>query len=278
MPATQIGTELSNEGQRAAIEANLVETFHASVPLWSACETFVEPDLVQGVSGLPLSLFNPVVGARLRPAEADQRIETVIARAAAKGAPILWWVGPTSEPADLGERLLAHGFTKTSEPLGMILELAHLQPPSTTVAGLSIGEVLTPAQLQVWADVATAGFSMPPLFREGALGWFGAAGMGPGKPFRHLIAYMGTTPVATATLLAGGEVAGIYNVATLEAFRRKGIGAAITAAACELARGLGYRYAVLEASTIGAPVYRALGFVERCRFANYVWKPQERKA
>jgi len=56
-------------------------------------------------------------------------------------------------------------------------------------------------------------------------------------------------------------VAGLFNVGVAPRVRRRGIGAAVTAAACRLARDLGCRYAVLNATPDGERVYRRLGFV-----------------
>jgi GNAT superfamily N-acetyltransferase len=53
-------------------------------------------------------------------------------------------------------------------------------------------------------------------------------------------------------------VAGIYNVGVVPAARRQGIGRAITAAACRLARELGAHYALLNAAT---HIYERIGFV-----------------
>lgn len=276
MPTMQIKAELSLERQQAALEANLVEFFRFALPRWSTCEAYIEADLVHGVSGLPLPLFNPVAGARLKPDEANARIQMVIARAKARNSPVLWGVFPTSEPADLGDRLLEHGFSRLSEPPAVILELSQFQAPEQPLPGLSIGEVLSQEQLAQWVEVCRLGFGMPELFTAGALSLFGAAGFGPTGLFRHLIAYVDGKPIAAATLVAGSEIAGIYNVSTIEGHRRKGIGAAITTACCELARSLGYRYVGLESSAMGAPVYQALGFVTRCKMTNYLWKPRER--
>jgi ribosomal protein S18 acetylase RimI-like enzyme len=64
-------------------------------------------------------------------------------------------------------------------------------------------------------------------------------------------------------------VAGVYNVCTLPELRGLGIGRAITASVIEDARQQGMRVAVLGASPMGDPVYRAMGFREVCRLRSY---------
>ena len=47
----------------------------------------------------------------------DERIEWVIARARALGVPFLWVIGPSTQPAGIGDQLLRHGFTDVGEYL-----------------------------------------------------------------------------------------------------------------------------------------------------------------
>jgi ribosomal protein S18 acetylase RimI-like enzyme len=78
-----------------------------------------------------------------------------------------------------------------------------------------------------------------------------------------------------------GDVAGIYNVATLPHARRRGFGGALTAHAVRDARKRGASVAVLQSSEAGLRVYQALGFRERCRFEQFIFTPQrssERRA
>ena len=61
-------------------------------------------------------------------------------------------------------------------------------------------------------------------------------------------------------LYVTGHVAGIYWVGTLEAWRGKGYGAALTVvAACE-GKERGCTVASLQASVMGYPVYERIGF------------------
>lgn len=66
--------------------------------------------------------------------------------------------------------------------------------------------------------------------------------------------------VSAMGLLDG--VAGIYCVAVLPEYRNRGLGAAVTAEPLRRAAKVGYDIGVLQASTMGLPVYQRLGFVE----------------
>lgn len=98
-------------------------------------------------------------------------------------------------------------------------------------------------------------------------------GPGPDGSVRSFLGRLDGTPVATASVLLGAGVAGVYNVATLPRARRRGVGRAITYRALAEARAAGYHYAILHASPAGAPLYRAMGFREVCTVFTYVWAP-----
>jgi GNAT superfamily N-acetyltransferase len=55
-------------------------------------------------------------------------------------------------------------------------------------------------------------------------------------------------------------VAGLFNVGTLETHRRRGYGRAVSIAAMAAGRERGLVTGVLQATEMGEPVYRALGF------------------
>ena len=70
-----------------------------------------------------------------------------------------------------------------------------------------------------------------------------------------------------------GGIAGVFCVATIEAARRRGIGAAVTLAPLLDARAAGYQIGVLQASEMGYPVYQRIGFTEQFRYHDYLWSP-----
>ncbi len=176
-------------------------------------------------------------------------------------------------PADLGERLLAHGFTYGSPEPGMAADLLALPEDRPVPAGLTIERVRDERDLALWTRTLATGFGEGE--REAA--WVGEMyrriGLDDRAPWRHYLGRLGGEPVATASLFLGAGVAGIYFVFTVPQARRRGIGAAITLAALREARALGYRIGVLGSSAMGYGVYQRLGFREYCAFGIYEWRP-----
>jgi predicted acetyltransferase len=60
--------------------------------------------------------------------------------------------------------------------------------------------------------------------------------------------------------IVNNGVAGIYWVGTTERARGQGLGRALTAAAVNAGLDLGAELASLQASPMGEPIYRAMGF------------------
>jgi GNAT superfamily N-acetyltransferase len=255
----------------AAIEANLFE-FYAAWGRWPRIEVHDDPDLLWGISGITFPLFNFAVRANFADGDVNQGIEAAIARCKSGGVPMLWWTGPATRPPNLGEKLLAHGFTHAAEAPGMAADLNALNYKST-LPGLVIKHVLDTETAQVWSHTLALGFDMPSFLEEAILDSFTVFGLEANLPLRHYLALLDGEPVATTSLALGAGVAGIYNVATVASARGRGIGRAITAAALYAARAEGYQAAILHSSDMGFNVYRRLGFKEYCKIHQYIWSP-----
>jgi len=254
-----------------AIEENGAE-FLLALGRAGGGEERAEPHIQWVIGGSPIDYHNAVVRANLTPKQADALIAESITRLRAHGVPGTWHVGPSMRPADLGARLIAHGFTYAGDDIGMAADLSALPATLETAPGLVIDRVRDEQALAIWTRTLAAGFGEGE--REAA--WTGEMyrriGLGDEQPWRHYLGWLNGAPVATGSLFLGAGVAGIYFVFTLEEARRQGIGTAITHAALRDAVALGYKIGVLGASDLGYSVYQRLGFQEYCRIGIYQWR------
>src|SRR5690349_2094822 len=77
-------------------------------------------------------MLNGVIGARLPADQADAIIEETLEYFAARQRPMaFWWVGPSSQPADLGARLLAHGLVEFAVDTPAMAVDLHALPQAT---------------------------------------------------------------------------------------------------------------------------------------------------
>ncbi|MDQ4126709.1 MAG: GNAT family N-acetyltransferase [Actinomycetota bacterium] len=224
------------------------------------------------IGNCPIDYHNAVVGAELTPEGADEEIEASLGRMREHGVPGSWHVGPSMRPSDLAGRLVDHGFEHGGDDIGMAAELAVLPEGVATPGGFAVERVRSEEDLAAWVETLGSGFGEGPIEAEWVGEMYRRLGFGDEGPLRHYLGRLGGEPVATATLYLGAGVAGVYFVFTAERSRRLGIGAAITLAPLLEARDLGYQGGVLGSSGMGYPVYRRLGFEERCRIGLYEWR------
>ncbi|HYC88409.1 MAG TPA: GNAT family N-acetyltransferase [Thermoanaerobaculia bacterium] len=230
--------------------------------------TVIDGEATGVITGLPLTFFNGIGTARFSAADADRRVDGVIARFRAREQSFRWWVTPGSTPSNLGEVLPAHGVRFVYTSAGMTVNLARIAP----VPSVPIRQVRGDAEMETFADILTTVFDRPKS--DGAI-WVDAysqIGYEEPSPWAHFIAYDGDTPAATASVLLCGEVCGIYLVGTLASARGRGLGTAATLAALHHARARGASVGALQSSEMGERVYRAMGFVSHGMLAMYEWR------
>jgi ribosomal protein S18 acetylase RimI-like enzyme len=217
-------------------------------------------------SGLDCDTFNIACRARLTADQASQRIRAALAFFREVDRPFSWWVGPGDRPSNLGELLVDAGLLRAETELAMAADLAALQTYDQAPDDLEIRRVRTIAELEDFARVIAG-----PLERR-FYALAAAALLAPESPQWLYVGYLGGRPVATAELTVGGGVAGLYNISTLEAYRRRGIGTALTLRPLLDARDTGFGAGVLQAAAAGVGVYRRIGFQQFGDITEY--KPQ----
>lgn len=261
--------DLSPTALTHAIEENLFALV-AAFQRWPRAQTHVDDTIRWSLTDVPFPLFNGVFAARFATASAGTRIRAVVAQAEARRVPLLWWTGPRTRPTNLAEHLLAHGFVEAGQLPGMAITLTPDTVAGPAPAKLSIRVAANATELAAWSATCSAALDLPAPVAEANHDFMRHV-----DPLttRAYVSYLDGVPVATSVAMFAGGVAGIYNVATLPAVRRQGIGQAMTLAPMRDALAAGHRAAILHATAMAEPIYRRMGFRDYCRIGQYLHVP-----
>lgn len=234
-------------------------------------ELYEGRELVWVLTPVAMPVFNSVAAARLDSRSVESTIAAAQERALRKGVPLLWWVYPGNEPADLSQRLLANGFRLTERSPGMSLDLGDADAIARARDGkISIAPV-DAATARRWCEVFSDGFGFARKFGKAYLPFAIDVAAKPEGTLRNYALYSNGEMVATASLALHAGIAGIYNVATLPKARGNGFASALTAHVVSEGRASGATVAALQASEMGLGVYRRLGFRQRYTVDMLMW-------
>jgi GNAT superfamily N-acetyltransferase len=228
----------------------------------------------RSLTNIPIALFNSVMGAQLETGQVDAIIQSIISDAGARRVPLLWWIGPSTRPTDLGRYLEKYAFTLDDQGPGMAVELAKMIAKRPEPVNSSIQLAQDDSALQQWCRTMAAGFEAPASADFAVKVWHSLLRHADPNTTLAYIGWLDGKPVATSLLFLAAGVAGIYAVATIPEARRKGMGALMTQTPLMEARARGYKIGVLQASEMGLGVYRSLGFQEYCEMVSYRWQPE----
>ncbi len=267
--ALRVLQDVSETALTRAIEESLAAYQVSLAQQLPGGEVYDNPDFLWVTTGVPIDFYNGVFRCHLDPLRIDAQITEMMEEFRRRQLPMYWQVGPSSQPADLQHRLLAHGFLHEEDEPGMALDLLAMNEDFSAPAGLDIRLVEDLSALNEWFAVWL--FGAPdaiPLFQR----IHAQLGFGPDLPWRYYLGYVEGKPVATVLLVFGAGVAAVHWVVTLPEMRHQGIGTAMTLAALREARTIGYRIAILTASPYGEGIYRRIGFRAYGTISKYRWQ------
>lgn len=237
---------------RAAAEHDLVEVWRtlSSGRPDPAAGVEEHEGLVLTSTGLDVGFFNGAfVTGTCPPAVA---IELARRFFTARARPYVLRLPP--ERADIAEAAVAAGMRELPDLALMALRIPKVLPPPPAV--VTVTDVTSADDLGVHAAVLAASFELPVEIMTGFLGDVPLRD----PRFATFNAALDGEPAGTSAVFRSGEVAGVYNVATLPARRGRGVGEAMTWHAVRAGHHAGARIAVLQPSPMGRPLYERMGF------------------
>lgn len=207
---------------------------------------------VLAISGAPIAALNAIISPSPEPSA-----EGILALAA-EGSPwdFPWSIHVRGVPDLLVvEAAARHGLTHFERAPLMIRQSDQGLPTEPVVDGLHIRTV-PGDELDLYARTVAEGFEAPhEMFKVLA-----DPSLAKVDTLTFYLAELDGVPVGTGMTAISGDLTGIFNIATLPGYRRRGYGRAVTLEMVRAGFAAGAGTAYLYASEMGEPVYRSVGF------------------
>jgi hypothetical protein len=198
--------DLSNNSLVTAIEENLFSWIPLLGRIWEAREND-PPGVKRSLCDIPVSLFNSIMDTRLSPEKVDGTIEYIIDDAKLRNVPALWWVGPSTRPANLAGYLQKYGFSVDEDGRGMAVILENLKENLPVPEGFSIQNAQDDEAKWEWCQTMAKGFGITEARVEFAVNsWHHLICRVDPETTKAYTGYLGDKPVATSMLQLGGCV------------------------------------------------------------------------
>lgn len=177
-------------------------------------------------------------------------------------------IGRAHADADLAAAAQAAGFLTSGNPPAMVLE--QRLPDAAAPAGVFLRRVESDDDAAAFGRVMGVAYGTYGMPRD-----CGPALVGTLDVLRapHVVAFVALVDgdvAAGAMVIVTHGVAGVYWVGTTPAARGRGLAELCTRAAGNAGFDLGARVAALQASVMGEPIYRRMGYVEVTRYPSFV--------
>lgn len=170
------------------------------------------------------------------------------------------WEGAGAPAKQLDIFLKDECFQVLFSQLAMYLDLQSLSVPE--LPALDIVMVQSAADIETWTATASAAFGY----------WIDSAAIQAivGLPeVKLLLLKHAEKAAATALVYQTGDIIGVHLVGVPDEFRGQGLARAIMKYVIGLSITMGGKFLTLQASAVGEPLYRELGFIPQFVIKNY---------
>jgi ribosomal protein S18 acetylase RimI-like enzyme len=251
------------------VAANLRESFRVVAQHRSAGELREMDGVSIASAGVTFQMFNSAFLSApvLSESQLDMRIAQAAVHFAARGQRWSYWICQgwldTRARRRLQSVLRKRNLYQAVELPGMLAE--EILPPLRPLPSIDVRRVCDGPVKDAFCAIGSTCFNVP-------LAWFCEVFDGPGvwKDFAAYVGYIDGEPVSTAATVLGGGVIGVYNVATLHAYRRAGYGEAVMRHAVEQTRRRhGLSRTILQSTPQGFELYQRMGYRNVTRVAVF---------
>lgn len=163
-------------------------------------------------------------------------------------------------PRHVFERL---GLRHSVDLPGMVAD--SIAPPVRPPPLIRIRRVDCPITRDAFCSIGSVCFHVP-------LAWFHEVFENDGvwQNFASYVGFVDEEPVSTTAIIVGGSALGVYNVATLPGYQRRGYGEAVMRfALADARRRHGLERTILQSTPAGLKLYERMGFRTVTRVAVY---------
>jgi ribosomal protein S18 acetylase RimI-like enzyme len=239
------------EEQVRLVHVNLVRSFGVLPQHQPSGFVRVSRGVMVAATGSPLAFFNEVL-----PVDDDVDADAIVEAAALADEAGLAWTLHLRDGIDddLVPTVHASGLEEVEGYPAMVLTALPERLPD--VPGLRVKRIQDVTGFERYVDTAGSNIGANARLVETFLG----AGIIEEPDVALLLGLLDGQPVATSISIRSGDVVGVYNVATAEPARRRGVGWAMTAAAILAGADAGATTATLQSSPMAQPMYSSHGF------------------
>lgn len=257
---------------------NLVELSNRFPMAEDSDETQVvhRDDWVQLTSPTSKSWFmNQVKHSQIEPGAVDATIKETLENYKASGVNFSWSVGPSTQPENMGEKLVANGFVQKETTIGMIIDsdVAESWAGDSRISHACLDnenfEGFVQTQIEGW-DISASAADWLRQKKESVLA-------GESKMLRTVLSFYDGKPAgAAAYMLVDGRTMHLIGGSVSKYFRGKGIYRDSVRHRLLLAKEFGIPYVTVHCiEDTSAPICKKMGFEPVCKFYRYA-SPNEK--
>jgi len=203
----------------------------------------------------------------------DELIARQVRVFADRGESFEWKLHGHDRPADLSERLAAHGFVPED------LETVVIAPVAAVAGEVLLPDGVALREVRERTDLERIGAMEEAIWRDDRAGWLAdsleAEQVADPGAITIVVAESAGEFVCAgwARFVPGTDFATLWGGGTLPGWRRRGIYRALVVHRANLAAERGFRYLQVDASSDSRPILQRLGFFAVTTTTPFIWMP-----